>query len=80
MWKRDREKIEDAVTKNAHTHLEHVLERIGRLLPSSYEMLMPFPHEKIEILILFSRYDTIMIDAFLVTRHGAPSVSMESFQ
>ena len=72
--------MDDEFTKNAHTHLKHVLKRIGRLLPSSYEMLVPLPHEKIEILVLFPGYDTIVIDSFLVASHRTPSVSMEGFQ
>lgn len=41
---------------------------------------MPLSHEEIEILILFSWYNTIVVDTFLVTSHRAPSVSVEGFQ
>jgi len=62
------------------THLKHMLERIGGLLPSAYKVLMPFSHEEIEVLILFPWYDAIVVDTFLVASHRAPSVSVESFQ
>ena len=62
------------------THLKHMLEGISGLLPSAYEMLVPLAHEEIEVLIFFPGYDTIVIDAFLVARHCAPSVSVEGFQ
>ena len=72
--------MEDKVTENVRTHLKHVLENIGRLLPSSYKVLIPFSHQKIEILMLFPGYDTIVIDSFLVTSHCVPRISMEGFR
>ena len=62
------------------THLKHMLEGIGRLLPSAHKMFMPFSHEEVEVLILFPGYDAIVVDTFLVASHRAPSVSVEGFQ
>lgn len=70
----------DEAPASVATHLEHVFQRIGRLLPGSHEMLVPFSHEKVEVLIVFSWYDTIVVDTFLVTSHGTPSVSVDRFQ
>ena len=41
---------------------------------------MPFSHDKVEVLILIPGYDTVVVDAFLVVGHCAPTVSVESFQ
>jgi len=72
--------MENEAAENALTYLKHVLQGIGRLFPSSHEMLMPGPHEKIEVLILFPGYDAIVMDSLLVASHHAPPVTMESFQ
>ena len=77
---RDREKIKVRSTGNAKTYLKYVLEWIGRLLPSVYEMLMPLSHDEIEVLILFPRYDTVVVDPFLVVSHRAPPVPVKGLQ
>ena len=68
------------MAENANTYLKHVLKRICGLLPSVHKVLVPFSHEEVEVLILVPGYNAIVIDAFLVVGHRAPSVSVESFQ
>ena len=78
--KRDREKLKNEVAANTNAHLKHVLERICGFLPTAHEMLVPFSHEKVEVLILFPGYDAVMVDSFPVVGHRTPSVSVEGFQ
>lgn len=77
--KRDREKVENEVARNANTYLEHVLKGIRRFLPTTHEMFVPLSHEEVEILILFPGYDAVVINAFLVIGHRPPSVSVDGF-
>lgn len=61
-------------------YLEHMLERVRRLLPLGHQMLVPFSHHEIQILIRLSRDHAIVFDPLLVVRQCAPSVSMEGFE
>ena len=62
------------------THLEDVLIRIRHLLPGIHQMLMPFPHNQIEILVRLPRYHAIVNHPLLVIPHYAPSIPMYRFE
>lgn len=72
--------MENQVAGETRTYLEHVLKRISGFLPTTHEVLVPFPHEQIEVLIFFPGYDAVVVDAFLVVGHRTPPVSVEGIQ
>ena len=72
--------MENEVARNANTHLEHVLERVSGLSPTTHEVLVPFSHEEVEVLVFVPGYDTVVVNTFLVLGHHPPSVSVEGFQ
>lgn len=41
---------------------------------------MPFPHDEVQILILFTGNETIMHDTFLVVGHGSPAITVQSLE
>jgi hypothetical protein len=59
------------------TRLKNMLQRIRRLSPSVCQSFMPFPHYKIQILILFPLHYTIVLHSFLILCHRTPTISME---
>jgi hypothetical protein len=61
-------------------HLEDVLEWIRYLLPCINQMFVSLSHHEVEILVLLTRHQTIVQDAFLVVRHRTPPVSMECLE
>ena len=61
-------------------HLKNMLQWIRHLFPSIDQVLVTLPHDEIQILICFSRYQTVMDNPFFVVGHCSPSVSMQSFK
>ena len=63
-------------TKHSRTHLIHVLERIGILVPIVDEVIISLAHNEIKVLIFFARDNTVMMSLLSIIYERAPAISM----
>lgn len=57
-----------------------MFERIGNFLPGINQVFVSLAHNKVEILIFVSWYDTIVYDPLLVLYHRTPTIAMQCVQ
>lgn len=68
------------MSSSNYTHLENVLVWIRYFLPCIHQVLVPFPHDEIQILIRFPGDHTVVNDSLLVVPECTPTISVNSLQ
>ncbi len=57
-----------------------MFQRIGDLLPRSHEVFVALAHLEVQVLVLLTGNQAVVINALFVVRDRPPSVSVKSFQ